>query len=72
MCIATDLVHGFVREIEVGGNHLCSSFKGVFQGVSSEELRQVEAVLKKIGKRAESLAETRGHLQLSESSGIQV
>jgi MarR family 2-MHQ and catechol resistance regulon transcriptional repressor len=35
--------------------------KLAFQGVSSEELRQFEAVLKKIGKRAESLAETKGH-----------
>jgi MarR family transcriptional regulator, 2-MHQ and catechol-resistance regulon repressor len=31
--------------------------KRVFAGVSSEELRQLEVTLKKIGKRAESLAE---------------
>jgi MarR family transcriptional regulator, 2-MHQ and catechol-resistance regulon repressor len=31
--------------------------KRVFEGVSSEELRQLEVTLKKIGKRAESLAE---------------
>ena len=31
--------------------------KRAFQDVSSEELEQLEAVLKKIGKRAESLAE---------------
>ena len=46
--------------------------KRAFQGVSSEELRQLETVLKKIGKRADSLAETKGHLRLSESSGTQV
>lgn len=32
-----------------------------FQDVSSEELQQLEAVLKKIGKRAESLAERKGY-----------
>lgn len=31
--------------------------KRAFQNVSSEELKQLEGVLKKIGKRAESLAE---------------
>jgi MarR family 2-MHQ and catechol resistance regulon transcriptional repressor len=35
--------------------------KRAFQGVSSEELQQVEAVLKKIGKLAESLAIQKGH-----------
>jgi MarR family 2-MHQ and catechol resistance regulon transcriptional repressor len=35
--------------------------KRAFQGVSSEELQQLEAVLKKIGKRAESLAIQKGH-----------
>ena len=34
--------------------------KRVFQNVSSEELQQLEATLKKIGKRAESLAERKG------------
>ena len=34
--------------------------KRAFQDVSSEELQQLEAVLKKIGKRAESLAEQKG------------
>ncbi len=34
--------------------------KRAFQDVSSEELQQLEVVLKKIGKRAESLAEKRG------------
>jgi MarR family 2-MHQ and catechol resistance regulon transcriptional repressor len=34
-----------------------------FQGVSSEELRQVEAVLKKVGKRAESLAVKKHHAE---------
>lgn len=34
--------------------------KRAFQDVSSEELQQLEAALKKIGKRAESLAQ-RGH-----------
>jgi MarR family 2-MHQ and catechol resistance regulon transcriptional repressor len=37
--------------------------KGVFKDVSPEELQQLEAVLKKIGKRAESLAERKGHSQ---------
>jgi MarR family 2-MHQ and catechol resistance regulon transcriptional repressor len=32
-----------------------------FQDVSLEEIRQLELVLKKIGKRAESLAEKKGH-----------
>jgi len=32
----------------------------VFQNVSSEELQQLEATLKKIGQRAESLAEKKG------------
>jgi MarR family 2-MHQ and catechol resistance regulon transcriptional repressor len=31
-----------------------------FQDVSSEELQQLEAMLKKVGKRAESLAEKKG------------
>ncbi len=35
--------------------------KRAFQDVSSEELQQLKAVLKKIGKRAESLAEQKGH-----------
>ncbi len=34
--------------------------KRAFQAVSSEELQQLEATLKKIGKRAESLAEKKG------------
>jgi len=34
--------------------------KRAFQGASSEELQQLEATLKKIGKRAESLAEKNG------------
>jgi MarR family transcriptional regulator, 2-MHQ and catechol-resistance regulon repressor len=34
--------------------------KRAFQDVSSEELQQLEVVLKKIGKRAESLAERKG------------
>jgi len=34
-----------------------------FQDVSSEELQQLEVVLKKIGKRAESLAEKKSHSQ---------
>ena len=34
-----------------------------FEDVSSEELQQLEPVLKKIGKRAESLAEKKGHSQ---------
>ena len=35
--------------------------KGVFQDVSPEELEQLETLLKKIGRRAESLAEKHGH-----------
>jgi MarR family 2-MHQ and catechol resistance regulon transcriptional repressor len=38
--------------------------KHAFQDVSSKELQQLELILKKIGKRAESLAEKRGHAQL--------
>jgi MarR family transcriptional regulator, 2-MHQ and catechol-resistance regulon repressor len=34
-----------------------------FQDVSSEELQRLELVLKRIGKRAESLAEGEGHSQ---------
>ena len=37
--------------------------KRAFQDVSVEELQQLELVLKKIGKRAESLAEEKGHSQ---------
>ena len=37
--------------------------KRVFQDVSSEELQQLEFVLKKIGKRAGSLAEKKSHSQ---------
>jgi MarR family transcriptional regulator, 2-MHQ and catechol-resistance regulon repressor len=37
--------------------------KRAFQDVSSEDLQQLEVVLKTIGKRAESLAEKRGRSQ---------
>ena len=37
--------------------------KRAFQDVSSEELEQLAVVLKKIGKRAESLAKKKGHSQ---------
>jgi MarR family 2-MHQ and catechol resistance regulon transcriptional repressor len=37
--------------------------KRAFQDVSSEELRQLEVVLKKVGKRAASLAEKKGRSQ---------
>src|ERR1700758_1800827 len=37
--------------------------KRAFQDVSSEDLEQLELVLKKIGKRAESLADEEGHSQ---------
>jgi hypothetical protein len=37
--------------------------KRAFQNVSVEELQQVELVLKKIGKRAESLAEDKSKLE---------
>jgi MarR family 2-MHQ and catechol resistance regulon transcriptional repressor len=38
--------------------------KRAFQDVSSEELQQLEGVLKKVGKRAENLAEKKGHSEL--------
>jgi len=38
--------------------------KRVFEDVSPEELQRLEAVVKKIGKRAGSLAETKGYSQL--------
>ena len=38
--------------------------KHAFEGVSSEQLQQLELILKKIGKRAESLAEREGHSHL--------
>jgi MarR family 2-MHQ and catechol resistance regulon transcriptional repressor len=38
--------------------------KRAFQDVSFEEMHQLERLLKKIGKRAESLAEQKGHSQL--------
>jgi MarR family 2-MHQ and catechol resistance regulon transcriptional repressor len=38
--------------------------KRAFQDVSPEELQQLEVALKKIGKRAESLAEKTGHSRL--------
>jgi MarR family transcriptional regulator, 2-MHQ and catechol-resistance regulon repressor len=38
--------------------------KHAFQDVSSEEMKQLEVVLKKIGKRTESLVEKKGHSQL--------
>jgi hypothetical protein len=37
--------------------------KRVFQDLSPEELQQLELMLKKIGKRAERLAEKKGHSQ---------
>jgi len=38
--------------------------KREYQDVSSEELQQLEVVLKKIGKRAENLTEKKGRSQL--------
>jgi MarR family 2-MHQ and catechol resistance regulon transcriptional repressor len=38
--------------------------KRAFHDVSSEELQQVELILKKVGKRAESLAEKKRHSEL--------
>jgi MarR family transcriptional regulator, 2-MHQ and catechol-resistance regulon repressor len=38
--------------------------KRVFQEISSEEMQQLEVILKKIGKRAQSLAEKKGRGQL--------
>jgi hypothetical protein len=40
-----------------------SLIKLAFQDVSSEELRQLEAVLKKFGKRAQSLVEKKSRSQ---------
>jgi MarR family transcriptional regulator, 2-MHQ and catechol-resistance regulon repressor len=37
--------------------------KRAFQDVSSEELQELELVLKKIGKRADNLAQGNGHSQ---------
>ena len=37
--------------------------KRAFQDVSVEELQQMELVLKKIGKRVETLAEDKSHSQ---------
>jgi MarR family transcriptional regulator, 2-MHQ and catechol-resistance regulon repressor len=38
--------------------------KRAFQDVSPEELQQLEGVLRKVGKRAETLAEKKGHSEL--------
>src|SRR6202050_2450278 len=38
--------------------------KRAFQDVSSEELQQLELILKKIGARADSLAEKKGHSEV--------
>jgi MarR family transcriptional regulator, 2-MHQ and catechol-resistance regulon repressor len=38
--------------------------KRAFRDVSSEELQQLEGVLKKVGKRAESLAKKKSHSEL--------
>jgi hypothetical protein len=38
--------------------------KRAFQDVSSKELKPLEVVLKKIGKRAECRAEKKGHSQV--------
>ena len=38
--------------------------KRAFLDVSPEELEQLEGVLKKVGKRAKSLAEKKGHSEL--------
>src|SRR6266404_6100197 len=38
--------------------------KRAFQDVSPEELQQLEGVMKKVGKRAESLAEKKGYSEL--------
>jgi hypothetical protein len=38
--------------------------KRAFQDLSPEKLQQLEGVLKKVGKRAESLAEKKGYSEL--------
>jgi MarR family 2-MHQ and catechol resistance regulon transcriptional repressor len=38
--------------------------KRAFQDVSSQELQQLERILKKIGRRADSLAEKKGHSEV--------
>ena len=40
--------------------------KRAFQDVSLEEMGQLELILKKIGKRAESLAEKKGHSEVKQ------
>jgi MarR family 2-MHQ and catechol resistance regulon transcriptional repressor len=41
--------------------------KRAFQDVSLEELQQIELVLKKIGKRAESLSEDKSNLEATQA-----
>ena len=43
-----------------------SLIKRAFQDVSLEEMRQLEAILKKIGRRAESLAQKKGHSEITQ------
>ena len=46
--------------------------KRAFQGVCSEELQQLEAVLKKIGKRADSLAKQKVILWMDKCGGMPI
>jgi MarR family 2-MHQ and catechol resistance regulon transcriptional repressor len=46
--------------------------KRAFQGVSSEEVRQLEQVLKKVGKRAESSTEKKDHSELEQTRSVLV
>jgi hypothetical protein len=41
--------------------------KRAFQDVSLEKLQQIELVLKKIGKRAESLSEDKSNLEATQA-----
>jgi hypothetical protein len=48
--------------VEPGDVSIPNGLSGAFGDVSSQELRQLELILKKIGKRAEGLAEKKRSL----------
>lgn len=51
--------------IPLFGRH-AAHIQRAFQDAFSEDLQQLEAVLKKVGKRAESLAGKKSHSELSQ------
>jgi hypothetical protein len=53
-------VYGRVNVPRANGRSTCL-LNGAFQDVSPEEQRQLEGVLKRIGKRAEELGEQESH-----------